>query len=943
MKRIGLLLAFLLTASVAHAADLVAVASGNFTSSSTWKVTNATGNLIPNNTAAAALSTSNQDSSTFTPGAITVSGVALRLSTRTQGSPTNTLTMTLRNSTDSLDVASVTINVSDLPADNLTQIQGWFYMQFSSNQVLTAGKAYLIRVVLSSTSTSVALMTNGGTNWQRMLVTSTTQAPAAGDDLHIQQLLDGSSNPASSNTITVTMNSTAATDYGSASTSSVVPALDISKGGILTYGTTAATNYVLRISGWLVVTRQGELRIGTTGTPIPRDSTAVLEFDSSGSNEGLYVFEGTFISQGQSRTSGKTAYYALLNTDEAAAQTVLGVDTDTGWLSGDEVVIASTSQTYSQSELRSLSGDAGASSITVSSGLTNAHTGTAPAQGEVVLITRNVIVRAVSSGQKARVDFATGGQGTTAQTLTVDVDWTQFKWTGASARGGIDSRAVFGSGTVDIRDSVVHTPSYWGVYWIQDNTTAAAHTWMRNVVYAAPQESWYCSRSNTMVYAQTMDGNIVIGGSTHGFRLNETRMTFINNRATSNNGKGIWFESQGLSPGVTDLVLDLTSYGNHAHSNSGEGVTLYSYTGTNNWLTYGNTAQAQSTSWRNNARGLDIRAYSRLRNIKAFGNASVQVWSGTNSDDIDIDTAEVNGETGYGSGDGFGFHVCQAWYPRITMRNITSGVASGTLTTLSESDIDVQCSYLADVTCDKCTLASATEVDGVSTGIGSGLGTVVRIQRKDGTAGNDVTYTYYGTVAQTSTGCDAAPCQTVTPKTLFTTKRADTSGNQPGKGFLVPVDSGQTVTVQVQVKKDAAYNGGQPRLVLKANPSVGITADVVLDTMSVGTGSFETLTNTTAAVTADGVLEFVVECEGTAGFITVDTWGITGASTYNGELEHWYAGLPADGQKRGREDSGALDYWTLGLPLYLDSDTFVVGPGSTPFSEFSPFMIVALR
>lgn len=39
--------------------------------------------------------------------------------------------------------------------------------------------------------------------------------------------------------------------------------------------------------------------------------------------------------------------------------------------------------------------------------------------------------------------------------------------------------------------------------------------------------------------------------------------------------------------------------------------------------------------------------------------------------------------------------------------------------------------------------------------------------------------------------------------------------------------------------------------------------------------AWEALTGTTAAVTADGVLEFVVDCDGTAGNLFVDTFSAT--------------------------------------------------------------------
>jgi hypothetical protein len=97
---------------------------------------------------------------------------------------------------------------------------------------------------------------------------------------------------------------------------------------------------------------------------------------------------------------------------------------------------------------------------------------------------------------------------------------------------------------------------------------------------------------------------------------------------------------------------------------------------------------------------------------------------------------------------------------------------------------------------------------------------------------------------------------------------------------LVAVDDGSAVTINVYVRKSvagdgAAYNGNQPRLIVKKNLAAGITSDTVLDTMTAAAGSWEQLTGTTAAVNADGALEFVVDCDGTAGWVNVDDWSVS--------------------------------------------------------------------
>ena len=59
---------------------------------------------------------------------------------------------------------------------------------------------------------------------------------------------------------------------------------------------------------------------------------------------------------------------------------------------------------------------------------------------------------------------------------------------------------------------------------------------------------------------------------------------------------------------------------------------------------------------------------------------------------------------------------------------------------------------------------------------------------------------------------------------------------------------------------------------LLQNTQIGIAADTVIDTHTAGSGTWQTLTGTTAAATANGVMEFIVRVYGTAGDVFVDTW-----------------------------------------------------------------------
>jgi hypothetical protein len=100
---------------------------------------------------------------------------------------------------------------------------------------------------------------------------------------------------------------------------------------------------------------------------------------------------------------------------------------------------------------------------------------------------------------------------------------------------------------------------------------------------------------------------------------------------------------------------------------------------------------------------------------------------------------------------------------------------------------------------------------------------------------------------------------------------------------FVALDAGDNTIVRVNVRKsistggETPYNGNPPRLILKANPAMGIYRDTVLDELTDINninGSFVRLTGITEAVSNNGVLEFYIDCDGTQGWINIDNWGV---------------------------------------------------------------------
>ena len=832
-------------------AVLIAKASGLLTASTTWSTVDATSYLnAENGSEVLTAAYSDTRSSTFTPGAITIDGIAVKLSVRT--GVTGTMSVSLYNDTLTADVAGteVTINCADLPVAATADLNGgWIFFKFSSSVLLLAGNNYRVQAKTSDAS-QVSLFRNAtADNICRALRTTTEAAPGAGDDM----IICGEKTGAGAETaIVVTMDSEAATDYGAASTSLVTPSLAICDGGTLQYGTTAATNYILRQSGNVVIYSGGTFNIGTTDTPIPRGGSAVLEFDCAADGGfGLLVRNlGTFVAQGLSRTAAKLVDRCLLNTDEAIASTSLGVSADTGWLDNDEIAVASTTQTASQSEKGALNGNANASDMTVDGfagaggGLAAAHSGTSPTQAEVILLTRNVRVRAVTSTLVTYCCFK--------PTSIVDIDWCEFYYLGENAtdKHGIDVQTI--SGSFNMQRSSIHDCEDAGFYI--NGTTADNITFSNNVMYLCGTTTSAHSlevADATSGASIVINGNIVMrptGTSTDCFRFADNGITCTNNTAVGSVGFGFNY---------TEAAPLGTNSGNTAHSCTSRGLSFAA-------IIAGGTI-TNFTAWRNTLEGILLSTAS-IHDLLfdggvLFGNGTSNIAISTGPIvNVEFKNYILNGDSSFATTNGVGLTgVCI----NLKFTNCDFSTASGILTAHTNDFNVLGSEKYVCVLSQNCKLGASVEVLNQA---GMLINSFIRSARHDQTAGSHKSFFKYGTIA-----LDAATFHTAAPSEKLTPNNTTTRLESGMKKYAVA--NGGTITPSVWVRKSAAYDGAQPRLILKANPAAGIAADVVLDTMTVGVDTWEQLTAVSAAVTDDAVLEVCVDCIlGTGGDVFVDDY-----------------------------------------------------------------------
>lgn len=839
---------------------LAASAGGNFTAAGTWNTVDSVG-YIDSEAGSQAIGVANVDSPTFTwgAGAPTVLGFALKVASRS-GSGATTMTCTLRNTTDSLDVKSVTVNATDL--DNAV---GWYMFDFGGGQALSNGKNYIVRCVATAASAvTLYRSTTGTTNFSKMIVTSATGAPAAGDQLHITAWWTAA---ATKTDVSVVMNNNTTDSFGPTVSGGPPQGMTVSKGGTLTWAT--ASNTKLFVKGLTAVYTGGTMAIGTSGTPIGA-VTAEFRMDSVASvDSGLYVDAGgTFSAYGPSKTTLTT----LLTTDAAVKDDHIHVGSTAGWAVGDVVVIASTSRTPSEIEAMTILTVDSATQVTFTGQLANAHSGTSPTQAEVADITRGALIKGSASATPGYIRIIAGA--------TTNFSYAEFQFLGSNTgfKRGIDASNT----TFAMDHSSLHefdTSGAVGINVLPSGATTFSVTY--TTFYQLYQHVGGASSTTT---GYTFDHCLFLKGTANAVSPANVAIdgsaTFTNNTLASNAG---WTIRMNNLTGST--ISDLT------HHSNGSGI----------WISGSeNSSYSNLTIWRNASKtdiyGLSFSGCSTVQGgvtidtMTAFGN-DVANLSINCPIKVTANSLTSSGDSTFSTPVGLRFQDITS---TVVVNNGSFSQVTGIKTAHTTNDIQ----HTGTGNWSFRVYAYNTLWKSGFTGPDYGPGGPIDIEktpigvysmRHNQTAGDHQRFQRVVGRARTDTIIThtSSPSERLIP---LSASSKILSGVQSQN-----VANGGTVTFSAWVRKSvvadggtdpaaANYNGNEPRLILKANPAVGINADVVLATMTLAIGNWELLTGTSAAANDNGILQAYVDCDGTAGWINVDDWdgGSTGINWSDG-------------------------------------------------------------
>lgn len=867
-------------------ATLLSISDGNWTSSSTWRVVDST-SFVDSTTSAASTSVSAQNSSSFTTGAITIEGIALQIRDRST-SLGGTITVSLYNVTSSSDVSgtSVTININDLPDTyNIANARGigWTYFKFSSSVTLLSATSYAVRV---STSVNAAanIYTTATTNWSRALVTTTSAAPAANDVI----IISGQHTAQSTNSYRiVTMNNTSATAFGN---------VYIGVKGTLTFADATSTNYNLRITGNLFITSEATLNMGTALSAIPASSTATIEFNVSSSGQyGIFLSGGTLNAYGQSKTQ-----YARLAADAAVSATTLTIDSvPTSWNNGDTIGITSTTITPTQAETRVLSANVTGTSVSISSGLTNAHGGGNPStlvKAHVVNLSRNVIIKSVSSTLTSHMQI-------TGSNTTANINNTQFLMMGSTtattpavgiATSGSSRNLNFTMTNSVIYQSTILASSQGFLQSRTGITSPISYTFTNNTVWGCGG-SGFTNTSSAEITTKNIEGSMFI--RTGACTFNDVTTTSDNIVVANSSATGaltVAF-SGNSSPHATGLVDFLRSVESYGHSGNG--------------LFFNATAFALTTLplslqidglliWRCGSAGIIFQPldFPSPFSILKFTNARI---FGTTNASISVSTNGISNGTVI-------FDTCTFWSGTTTTTSNAINSSSQVGSPLTESLLFKDCVFGKDDlgntssfttsilplgslrNCINFVLLNPTTTGTLvsrSSGQSNSGGYLpgVLVQNLNGVSGDDYIYTNTGTISKdTSIYKTSSPSIRLTPALQVVTK-------VPTSTVRVPIKGGESCSIEVWVRKSILsdgvnYNGGQPNLIWRPNLSASNIDNTIVATGSVSNGTWEKLNYTTPIVDNDTTLEFVVTCDGSTGWINIDDWDVNLSNDTRGDF-----------------------------------------------------------
>lgn len=845
---------------------------GNFTAAATWDVIHESSYTTNNSIlSSVTLATgTNYSTPTITFSGVTLSSIGLNIRGLVTA-PSGTITIALYDSSNVLVAnSSNTYNLNLIAGTGISAEMGWFFFRLRETISLTGNFYARVTVSVSSQIALRTASTNPNTTLARAFVTNVGQAPAVGDVLFTSGELFPTVSGANISTTnifqtrTVNVDNTATTSFGNSF---------LCNRGVLKWERTITPDtYTLRLAGNLSMYHGSILDMGTLAEPIGTGYTAVLEFNIASNSQYNFVFlGGTFYGYGLDKTTAVT-----LGANQSASATSATLSSaPSGWVNGDQIYFTGTTKfsgSVFNDDLVTLTATPTTATI-AHTAVTNAREGTASTyvQAHAVNFTRNVIIRTVNSTFKTTL----GSTLLSVATLDIvlkNVDFQNIGFT-SNFNWSLSQTTV--------------TPSFDNVVFRMTNTS--------NTISFFPSSFFPSTMTiNNCIFYQ---GNGNIGGliavkiDDGNFFLKNTNGVCCNNIIGSNNvyfansTTGCASRGSSFKAGATNNIF----YNNNTSAVQIPVQMIASQTQTDFkiWRNAGGISFGSDTGTTLN--GLARSYLQVLSNFRIFGNTTNFLCFTPSSGGTDpkgfgrvmIRDSYIYGE---GTNSAYGidfnasgnttvleyiqFYKCTFGFTDIPVQsNFTTAIIRGS----SHSHVVLTDCTFATSGVQEYAVSGGTKGDPIYSSLG------ILSLKHNGVVGQFRMWQKWGYIWNESGGGIRIYPQSVTHKTYTNYLR-------------VPVKTTDgACTISVTILRSSANQGNTNyttavSLILQSNPlasdGTNYLADIssTLSGVSVPPGTAETLTLNVPAVTVDSVLEFYIECIGTAGFVIVKDWIMTNAS-----------------------------------------------------------------
>ena len=555
--------------------------------------------------------------------------------------------------------------------------------------------------------------------------------------------------------------------------------------------------------------------------------------------------------------------HVSLVTASSISNTTFNVDADTGWLSGDAVCVASTTRNVNESEIYPLNANAGASSFTsalypfgiTGNAFNGTHSGTSPTQGEVGLLTRNVKIRSISTTLMSYV-YCTA-------LATVTASWAEFHQLGTNiaSKRGIEIEAGATTNPKNFSYCSAHDFEYGGFWCANGSTTSMNVTLSNNIIWKTGGGGGAITLNGNITNTDwTFDGNLIIQFT----GVTAIWLGDVGGVCTNNTVVGIGNSQPAIMLQESNVAIG-TFNNNTVHSCAG-------------WALQNNSTNLSGvinnfSAWRCNDYGVYNNAGTcpdlSFNNLTLFGNNTYNM--NTVSDTLVITgTSVIAGDASFAVQ--YGIRFVQGARALFDISGVDfSGTGTGLAAHTSNEIFFTSANFFTlSGTLNNCKFAASGGP--ISSKSVWSKSSYLGFEKYSQIAGDHRTEMAYGQLKT-----DSVVFNTASPSMRMTANSASSKleSAPKGKGIQVAVNSSTAITASVYVRKDSTYTGNQPRLIVRANAAIGINVDTVLATYASSTGTWNQISGTTIGATDDGVMEFIVDCDGTAGFINVDDWAFT--------------------------------------------------------------------